>query len=127
MPQGYLGFSMVQRKWAVLSLNQDLEVLPHRFDERKDYIGSMVLHIDFYNKKKVTQEPYNTDEMAKEFLMEFHNQGERDIVSCKGHGHFLLQSCSQNNSDNSTLFTWAPEGRSAKRGGSEGGGQLPLA
>ena len=33
----------------------------------------MVLHIDFYSKKKVTQTPYNTDDMAKEFLMEFHN------------------------------------------------------
>ena len=75
VPPGYLGFSMPQRKWAILSLNQEIEVLPHRFDETKDYIGSMVLHIDFFNKKKVSQEPYDTDNMAKEFLMQFHNQG----------------------------------------------------
>jgi len=68
-----LGFSTPQRKWAVLSLNQELDVLPHRFDEKRDYIGSMVLHIEFYSKKKVTQTPYNTDDMAKEFLNEFHN------------------------------------------------------
>jgi len=70
---GTLGFSTPQRKWAVLSLNQELDVQPYRFDERRDYIGSMVLHIDFFSKKKVTQTPYNTDDMAKEFLMEFHN------------------------------------------------------
>ena len=52
---------------------QELDVQPHRFDERRDYIASMVLHIDFFSKKKVTQTPYNTDDMAKEFLNEFHN------------------------------------------------------
>ncbi len=76
MQAGKLGFSMIQRKWAILSLNQDLGVAPYRFNEKKDFIGSMVLHVDFFNKKKVTQDPYNTDDMAKEFLMEFHNQGE---------------------------------------------------
>jgi len=30
--------------------------------------------IDFYTKKKVTQEMYNSDDMAKEFLMQFANQ-----------------------------------------------------
>ena len=32
---------------------QELDVQPHRFDERRDYIASMVLHIDFFSKKKV--------------------------------------------------------------------------
>ena len=36
-----------------IALVQDLDVQPHRFDERRDYIGSMVLHIDFFSKKKV--------------------------------------------------------------------------
>ena len=35
-------------------LQQELDVQPYRFDERRDYIGSMVLHIDFFSKKKVT-------------------------------------------------------------------------
>jgi hypothetical protein len=34
----------------------------------------MMLDIDFYSKKKTTSEFYNTDEMAKEFLMQFVNQ-----------------------------------------------------
>ncbi len=47
---------------------------PHRFDETRDLIGAMVLHVDFFNKKKVSQEPYDTDAMAKEFLMQFPSQ-----------------------------------------------------
>ena len=74
VPSGYLGFSLPQRKWAVLSLNQELDVLPHRYDETRDYIGAMVLHVDFFNKKKVTQEPFDSDAMAKEFLMQFSKQ-----------------------------------------------------
>ena len=34
----------------------------------------MVLHVDFYNKKKVSQENYDTDQMAQEFLMQFPSQ-----------------------------------------------------
>ena len=44
---------------------------PYKFDESRDLIGNMTLYVDFFNKKKVTQEPYDTDNMAKEFLMQF--------------------------------------------------------
>ncbi|TRY63225.1 hypothetical protein TCAL_11311 [Tigriopus californicus] len=71
---GQLGFGLAQRKWSILSLNQDIDVVPHQFDTKRDYISAMVLYIDFYNKKKVSQEPYDTDAMAKEFLMQFHHQ-----------------------------------------------------
>ena len=53
MARGEVGFSMAQRKWAVLSVKQDIQVQVHRFDESRDYIGAMVLHVDFFNKKKV--------------------------------------------------------------------------
>lgn len=69
-----LGFSLLQRKWAVLSLNQEVEVRPHVFDEARDLVGSVVLYVDFFNKKKVTQEPFDTDAMAQEFLMQFPKQ-----------------------------------------------------
>jgi len=34
----------------------------------------MVVKIDFFNRKKVTQEPFDTDAMAQEFLMQFPRQ-----------------------------------------------------
>jgi hypothetical protein len=37
----------------------------------------MILEIDFFSKKKVTTEMYNSDEMAREFLMQFANQVSR--------------------------------------------------
>ncbi len=43
-------------------------------DPNLQFISSMMLDIDFYSKKKTTSEFYNTDEMAKEFLMQFVNQ-----------------------------------------------------
>ena len=54
---------------------QDIEVGPFKSaDPNRQYISGMVLDVDFYSKKKVTTEMYNSDEMAKEFLMQFANQ-----------------------------------------------------
>ncbi len=71
MQRGYVGFSAVQRKWGAIDVNQDLIVQPYN---GQDYIVNMKLDIDFFNKKKVTQNPYNTDDMMKEFLMQFPSQ-----------------------------------------------------
>lgn len=74
MVNGYVGFSAVQRKWGAIDVNADLNVSVFRGDQSKLYITSMILDIDFFNKKKVTQDPFNTDDMAKEFLMQFPSQ-----------------------------------------------------
>ena len=58
-------------------MKQELEVQPHHFDKRRDYISRMVLRIDFFrdtfSDKSVTETTFNTEYMAKEFLMEFNN------------------------------------------------------
>ena len=36
-----------------------------------EFIAELTLDIDFQNKKKVSKEPYNTDDMVKEFLQQF--------------------------------------------------------
>lgn len=75
MLPGQVGFSLVQRRWAAVDVNQEIEVGVFRPpDQNRQFISNMVLEIDFYSKKKVTQEMYNSDEMAKEFLMQFANQ-----------------------------------------------------
>ena len=42
----------LQRKWAMLSLNQDLQVAPHHFDPKRDYLANIVLEADFLQKKR---------------------------------------------------------------------------
>lgn len=71
LPLGHVGFSLVQRKWATLSINQEIDVRPYRFDASADIITLVSFETDFLQKKTTTQEPYDSDEMAKEFLMQF--------------------------------------------------------
>lgn len=71
MPAGYVGFSAQHRKWGGIDVNSDLQVVPYQGQE---FIADMTVEIDFFNKKKVTKDPYNTDEMVKEFLMLFPSQ-----------------------------------------------------
>jgi len=71
LPPGHVGFSLVQRKWATLSINQEIDVRPYRFDASADLITLVSFETDFLQKKTTTQEPYDSDEMAKEFLMQF--------------------------------------------------------
>ena len=39
--------------------------------ENSEFIAEMTLHIDWQSKQKVSKEPYNTDDMVKEFLYAF--------------------------------------------------------
>ncbi|XP_006818011.1 vesicle-fusing ATPase-like, partial [Saccoglossus kowalevskii] len=74
MHPGTMGFSLPQRKWAVLSLNQDIEVTPYRFDPNTQYLECITLEADFLQKKNTTTDPYDTDKMAAEFVMQFPGQ-----------------------------------------------------
>ncbi|XP_040577077.1 vesicle-fusing ATPase 1 [Lepeophtheirus salmonis] len=71
---GYICFSSPHRKWAVLSVNEELGVSPFKFDPSTQYVSSMCLEIEFYAKKKTTTEPFDSDAMAREFLMQFPKQ-----------------------------------------------------
>lgn len=71
MAPGTAGFNLMQRKWAVVSLNQELTVKPFRFDQRTQTIGTIVLQVDFLQKKNASPEPFDTDKMAMEFSMQF--------------------------------------------------------
>ncbi|KAM7346865.1 comatose [Cochliomyia hominivorax] len=71
VPRGHVGFSLVQRKWATLSINQEIDIRPYRFDGSSDIITLVSFETDFLQKKTTSQEPYDSDLMAKEFLMQF--------------------------------------------------------
>lgn len=76
VPPGSIGFSVPQRKWAMLSLNQDINVRPYSFDAKaaNELLSNIILEADFFQKKKTSLEPYDTDQMAKEFLLQFCGQ-----------------------------------------------------
>ncbi|XP_041431356.1 vesicle-fusing ATPase isoform X1 [Xenopus laevis] len=71
---GSIAFSLPQRKWAGLSIGQDVEVGVYTFDKTKQCIGTMTIEIDFLQKKNIDSNPYDTDRMAAEFIQQFNNQ-----------------------------------------------------
>uniref|UniRef100_A0AAY4DR37 Vesicle-fusing ATPase n=1 Tax=Denticeps clupeoides TaxID=299321 RepID=A0AAY4DR37_9TELE len=72
---GTIAFSLPQRKWAGLSIGQEVEVANYNFDKSKQCIGAMTIEIDFLQKKSTDSSPYDSDKMASEFIQQFNNQG----------------------------------------------------
>ncbi|KAM6898112.1 vesicle-fusing ATPase-like isoform 1-T1 [Lycodopsis pacificus] len=71
---GTIAFSLPQRKWAGLSIGQEVRVKNYKFDKSKQCISTMTVEIDFLQKKSVDSNPYDSDNMAKEFVQHFNNQ-----------------------------------------------------
>ncbi|XP_018424505.1 PREDICTED: vesicle-fusing ATPase [Nanorana parkeri] len=71
---GTIAFSLPQRKWAGLSIGQEVEVGLYNFDKTKQCIGTLTIEIDFLQKKSVDSNPYDTDRMAGEYIQQFSNQ-----------------------------------------------------
>jgi len=73
IPSGSLGFGLTNRKWATLSLNQEILVKPYKYDLQKSCISTLTVEIDFFNKKNTTSDEYNSDSMAADFSSQFGN------------------------------------------------------
>ncbi|XP_072299632.1 vesicle-fusing ATPase [Eucyclogobius newberryi] len=71
---GSIAFSLPQRKWAGLSIGQEVEVANYNFDKSKQCIGAMTIEIDFLQKKSTDSSPYDSDKMAAEFVQQFNSQ-----------------------------------------------------
>lgn len=50
VPSGSVAFNSEQRKWAGLSLNQDISVKPYKFDQNSECLAAIVLETDFLKK-----------------------------------------------------------------------------
>ncbi|KAL1464946.1 hypothetical protein WDU94_004546 [Cyamophila willieti] len=74
--RGFIGFSLLQRKWAELSLHQDIDVKPFFFNPKNtsEFLCTVVLEVDFLSKKNPPKDPYDTDKMVLEFLGRFSGQ-----------------------------------------------------
>ncbi|XP_061829710.2 vesicle-fusing ATPase isoform X2 [Nerophis lumbriciformis] len=71
---GSIAFSLPQRKWAGLSIGQEVEVANYNFDKLRECIGAMTIEIDFLQKKSTDSSPYDSDKMAAEFIQLFNSQ-----------------------------------------------------
>ncbi|XP_068439386.1 vesicle-fusing ATPase-like [Clinocottus analis] len=71
---GSIAFSLPQRKWAGLSIGQEVRVTNYKFDKSKQCINAVTVEVDFLQKKNVDSNPYDSDKMAAEFLQHFNNQ-----------------------------------------------------
>ena len=52
MKPGCMGFSLIMRKWAEMSIGQMIDVRPYTFDPNSQYIARLTVDIDFFDKKK---------------------------------------------------------------------------
>lgn len=52
---GCIGFSLLQRKWATLSINQDISIKPFHFERSSEVLCSIALEVDFLQKKTYVQ------------------------------------------------------------------------
>ncbi|XP_066965337.1 vesicle-fusing ATPase 1-like isoform X2 [Macrobrachium rosenbergii] len=73
--QGQMGFNAIQRKQAMLSLDQEIRVEPYVHDPQTQLIGTLVVEADFLQKKSTTNEPYDTDHMSLSFKEQFARHG----------------------------------------------------
>lgn len=53
VPKNNVGFSLVQRKWAAISVNQDIDVKVYRFNpsSKTEFLDTVTLEVDFLTKK----------------------------------------------------------------------------
>ncbi|KAF8428130.1 P-loop containing nucleoside triphosphate hydrolase protein [Tirmania nivea] len=87
-PQGYAGFSSAHRDWARWSLTDTVTMAPYDpFSAGKQaYLGSLDLEVGFASKK-ITEEAYDQDDLAKVFIRNYQNQifapGQRLIMDLR--------------------------------------------
>ncbi|CAF1390485.1 unnamed protein product [Rotaria magnacalcarata] len=71
MSQGKIGFNTLQRRWAGIELDRPYQIRPYVFDKNIQSIATLILEVDFLNKKNTTADPYDSDKMAIEFLQQY--------------------------------------------------------
>ncbi|KAF7629298.1 hypothetical protein Mgra_00009193 [Meloidogyne graminicola] len=73
MQPGEIGFSLPQRRWTSVSLDHVVQVQPFHFPPGHPIITFMNLSVDFQKKPANPSDPLDSDQMAREFLMQFAN------------------------------------------------------
>ncbi|ORY49371.1 AAA-domain-containing protein [Rhizoclosmatium globosum] len=72
MPPGQVGVSNVQRQWALLSLNQDVNVAVYDpFSDMNCYLSKVDLQISYIRKGVASEETFDGEDMSKTLLQSF--------------------------------------------------------
>uniref|UniRef100_A0A0K0DX31 Vesicle-fusing ATPase n=2 Tax=Strongyloides stercoralis TaxID=6248 RepID=A0A0K0DX31_STRER len=71
--RGEIGFGVPARKWAALSLDQNVQCSPFTVPNNQ-LIESITVDIDFFTKKGVCNDVLDSDDMSREFSMQFSGQ-----------------------------------------------------
>ncbi|CAG9784913.1 unnamed protein product [Diatraea saccharalis] len=71
--RGTVGFSAPQRKWATLSIGQTIDVKPFKV-QNAECLCNVIIEADFMLKKTTSLDPYDSEQMARDFLIQFSNQ-----------------------------------------------------
>jgi len=66
-PTHMLGTSLVHRRWASLSLNQEVSVAPYVFENQYQYLGKIELEVGFFQRNQDIKDHFDTDEMSRIF------------------------------------------------------------
>ncbi|CAG8554473.1 266_t:CDS:2, partial [Scutellospora calospora] len=76
-PQNEIGTSMAHRRWASLSIGQEVSIAPYypNLESPNYYLGKLDLEVGFLRKKTIEiKESFDTEEMSKIFYEAFNNQ-----------------------------------------------------
>ncbi|CAG8670850.1 18051_t:CDS:10 [Dentiscutata erythropus] len=75
-PPRQIGTSMVHRRWASLSLGQEVSIAPYdpSFESPNIYLGRLDLEVSFLRKTTEIKEHFDTEEMSKICFEAFNNQ-----------------------------------------------------
>ncbi|CAI2191442.1 11013_t:CDS:10, partial [Funneliformis geosporum] len=71
-----IGTTMMHRRWASLSLNQEVSVAPYdpAYESPYHYLGKIELEVGFHRKHQDSKEHFDTDEMSRIFCQSFNGQ-----------------------------------------------------
>lgn len=73
MPPSSIGFSMPQRMWASLAIDQEIDIKPYIFDTTQPSANmrGITLEVDFLDKSVQTTMEFDAAIMGREFIKQF--------------------------------------------------------
>lgn len=73
--KGQIAFNSTSRKWAGLMTGREVQAAPYKMEPKTQCLSSITFTVDFVSRMNAPQDAqFNTEDMAKQFSLEFYNQ-----------------------------------------------------